>query len=97
MSFAHAYGQALFPIVSRHFQEGIELVKKLVSRSVVYIFVLFMGITAIFFALSEEILGLLYGSELMNISTVFNILIFSLLFLSLRPVLVYILVARHYE
>ncbi|MBD3384452.1 oligosaccharide flippase family protein [candidate division KSB1 bacterium] len=97
LSFAHAYGQALFPIVSRHFQEGIELVKKLVSRSVIYIFVLFMGITAIFFALSEEILGFLYGSELMNISTVFNILIFSLLFLSLRPVLVYILVARHYE
>lgn len=97
LSFAYAYGQALFPIVSKHFKDRVQFVKRLVSKSVVYIFVLFMAITAMFFILSEEILIFLYGKDLKNISTVFRILIFSLTFLSIRPVLVYILVARRYE
>ena len=97
ISFAMAYGQALFPIASRYAKKDPKLVSMVCKKSIKFISILTGAIAAGTFILAPHIIPLLYGTEMNGAIPVLRVLIWIVILFSAVPVLAYTLVSHELQ
>ncbi len=93
VSFAHAYGGALFPIASRTLKENIEMFKSLFLKSIKYVIMISLAMAAVLSVLADQVIQLVYGAEMLPAAPVLQLLAWMIVPFSLVPVLAFSLVS----
>lgn len=94
VSFAHAYGGALFPIASRTLKSNVELFKSLFVKSIKYMLMMTLAMAAVLSVLSRQVILLVYGADMLNAAPVLQLLAWMIVPFSLVPVLAFSLVSH---
>ncbi|MBN1999982.1 flippase [candidate division KSB1 bacterium] len=97
LSFAFAYGQALFPVASRISVSDPGTFRLLCHKSIKYTTLLTIAISIGTLLVADKIIFLLYGLELASAVPVLRILIWILVPFAIVPVLAYALVSSHLQ
>ena len=95
VTFAHAYGQALFPIASRTAQQNAAVFKTLFLKSIKYVSILTLAIAAAVSVLASNIVAIVYGSSMPEAADVLRILIWMVAPFSIVPILAFSLMSHN--
>ncbi|RPH89707.1 MAG: flippase, partial [Calditrichaeota bacterium] len=87
VSFAHGYGQALFPIAARTLQHEQTLFKTMFIKSIKYVTILTLALAAGMMILSEEIIRFFYGSAMVEAQGALQILAWMIVPFAVVPIL----------
>lgn len=94
ISFALAYGQALFPIAAKTARENYVMFKLLCARSLKYVSLLTFGIAVGTTVIAQNLVQIIYGSDMTDIVLVLQILIWMIVPFANVPILAYTLVSH---
>ena len=97
ISFALAYGQAMFPVVSRTLSQKRDTVASLLSGSIKYSVMLTLAITVGMTLLAPQLLLLVYGDSGLAATPVLRLLVWMILPFSMVPVLAFSLVSHSWQ
>lgn len=95
ISFAHAYGQALFPILSRLTEMGPKLLDVLFRKSLKYLTLITMAIATSIAMLAEQLIPLIFGPAMVGAVPILRVLIWLIIPFGNVPILAYILISYH--
>ncbi len=97
LSFAFAYGQAFFPVVSRMSATGSDTLRFLCRKSIKYTTLLTLAIAAGTLIVADKIIFILYGAEMSAAIPVLRILVWILVPFAIVPMLAYALVSHNLQ
>ncbi len=95
ITFAHAYGQALFPIASRTARQNAEAFKTLFLKSIKYVLILTLAVAAGVSVMASEIVAFVYGGGMMQAAAVLRILVWMVAPFSIVPILAFSLLSHN--
>jgi O-antigen/teichoic acid export membrane protein len=95
ITFAHAYGQALFPIASRTAQNDAVAFKTLFLKSVKYVSLLTLAIAAGISVLASDIVAFIYGNGMTEVASILRVLIWMAAPFSIVPILAFSLMSHN--
>jgi O-antigen/teichoic acid export membrane protein len=94
LSFAFAYGQALFPIASRTSAENPQLFERLCKKSMKYVSLLTLAVAVGTNLLAHKLIPLFYGNEMIEAVPILRLLIWILVPFAIVPILAYSLMSH---
>ncbi len=97
LSFAFAYGQALFPIASRTSTTDPQLFQRLCKKSMKYVSLMTLAIAAGTSMLAHKLIPIFYGNTMTEAVPVLMLLIWVLVPFAVVPVLAYSLVSHNLQ
>jgi len=97
ISFASAYGQALFPVASRISQSRPELFRILCQKSIKYILILSAATATGIAILAPFLIHMVYGSSMAQAIPVLQLLIWLIVPFGVVPILAYTLIINHLQ
>ena len=92
----HAYGQALYPVLSR-LRDKYAQFSLLLTKSLKYMLLFTLGIASGGYLLAGEIIFMIYGPSMAQAVPVFEIIIWSLVPFGCIPILAFSLISHHLE
>ena len=95
VTFAHAYGQALFPIAARTARQDGKVFKLVFLKSIKFVLILTLAIAAAVSVASAEIIALVYGDEMVAAAPVLRLLIWMVAPFSIVPIFAYSLMSHN--
>ena len=95
VTFAHAYGQALFPIASRTARQDAAAFRTLFLKSIKYVSILTLAVAAGISVLSTEIVAVIYGADMAEVAGVLRVLIWMSAPFAIVPILAYSLMSHN--
>lgn len=97
IALALAYGQAIFPVASRHLYNDKSRYRQIFHQSVKYVSLFTLAVAAGATLLAEPLILFLYGSHMQAAAPILRILIWSIVPFSLIPVFSSSLVSYHQQ
>jgi len=97
LSFAAAYGQALFPIASKTVKMNVGRFSVIIKKSIKYIGVLGLAVAAGGSMTALKLIDLIYGADMLPAVQVFRVLIWIVLSHSLIPIFAFSLLSSNLQ
>lgn len=94
VAVALAYGQAIFPITSRHIKHQVQKIQALYSHSLKYISLLTLAVAAGTSVLAPQIIRFVYGEDMLGAEPLLRLLIWMIVPFALVPMLASSLVSH---
>lgn len=95
VTFAHAYGQALFPIASRTARYDQKAFQMIFLKSIKYVLILTLAVAAAVSVASSEIVTIVYGDDMITAASVLRVLIWMVAPFSIVPIFAYSLMSHN--
>ncbi len=77
----YSFGRALYPVFSRKYDEGVEVLNRTYTRSMKYLLITGLPITIALYIITDDVLSLIYRAEFMATVPVFRTMVWMLPFL----------------
>ncbi len=97
LTFAAAYGQALFPIASRTLRDNRRVFEILFAKSVKVVFGASLALAAGISMAAPQLVALVYGPGMENVASLLRLLVWMLIPYSIVPILAHSLVSQYLQ